>query len=296
MDTREFLKIVQMLIDKKIKLSFTLGKIDPAYISGNPKILFDGDAVVSDKRYPHLSSYNPTRNERVLLANVGGSHVVLGAIGAFKGSTSGGTTTVAGAGLDFIWQGTKLGVKRSDEAEYIFAELKGETGTAGTNGTNGSNGVGLQFLWSGTSLGVKREDAGSYTYTNLKGDKGDKGDTGAAGDSLVAGRETAWVQPTLSSGWVQYGGGYDHCKYKRDVSNMVHLKGMIKTGTVGTLFTLPEGFRPPTTVICIAHCRGLNTAPQNVEIRITNLGVVSIQNIPDNNWLSLHGVYFSTEL
>lgn len=61
--------------------SFRLGKIDPSYTTGSPKIVFDGESAVSGKQYPCLSSYAPAANDRVLLAAVSGSYVILGKIG-----------------------------------------------------------------------------------------------------------------------------------------------------------------------------------------------------------------------
>lgn len=57
-----------------------IGRIDPNYSSGLPRIIFDGEVVVSGKVYPCLSSYKPVKNDRVLLRAVKGSYVVLGAI------------------------------------------------------------------------------------------------------------------------------------------------------------------------------------------------------------------------
>lgn len=39
-----------------------------------------------------------------------------------------------GVGLDFIWEGTRLGVKREDETEYQYIDLKGEKGDIEENG------------------------------------------------------------------------------------------------------------------------------------------------------------------
>lgn len=59
---------------------YKLGKIDPSYVSGKPKIVFDGEAITSLKKYPCLGSYTPTANDRVLLLKVANSYVVLGKI------------------------------------------------------------------------------------------------------------------------------------------------------------------------------------------------------------------------
>jgi len=44
-----------------------LGKIDPYYSSGKPSIVFDGEIQASVKKYPYLSSYQPTANDRVMV-------------------------------------------------------------------------------------------------------------------------------------------------------------------------------------------------------------------------------------
>lgn len=59
---------------------FRLGKIDPAYSSGRPKIIFDGETTASEKQYPRLASYTPVAGDRVLLAKVAGSYVILGKV------------------------------------------------------------------------------------------------------------------------------------------------------------------------------------------------------------------------
>jgi hypothetical protein len=76
-DTEDFLRITKSDVQPS---NFRLGKIDPAYTSGRPKIIFDGETTASGKQYPHLASYTPAANDRVLLAAVSGSYVVLGKI------------------------------------------------------------------------------------------------------------------------------------------------------------------------------------------------------------------------
>lgn len=77
MDANDF---VQMFGNKKKIQSFKLGKIDSAYTSGRPKIIFDGETTASGKQYPYLGSYAPVANDRVLTVFVGGSYVILGKI------------------------------------------------------------------------------------------------------------------------------------------------------------------------------------------------------------------------
>ncbi|KJE26979.1 hypothetical protein LG52_12 [Geobacillus kaustophilus] len=81
MKADEFVTLISSLNAKESKdKPFSLGVIDPAYSSGRPKVIFDGSTTVSSKTYPYLSSYTPRANDRVILANVGGTHVILGKI------------------------------------------------------------------------------------------------------------------------------------------------------------------------------------------------------------------------
>lgn len=57
-----------------------LGKIDPAYAAGRPKVLFDGETAVSTKTYPYLSSYAPAANDRVALDKYGSTWVIVGRV------------------------------------------------------------------------------------------------------------------------------------------------------------------------------------------------------------------------
>lgn len=77
MRPQEFVNLVESLVDRKIKKPYKLGRIDPSYSSGLPRILFDGETQVSTKRYSYASNYTPIANQRVLLASVGGTYIVL---------------------------------------------------------------------------------------------------------------------------------------------------------------------------------------------------------------------------
>jgi hypothetical protein len=60
--------------------SFCMGRVDNNHLEGRPRIIFDGESSPSAKRYPYLSSYVPKANDRVLLASISGTYVVLGKI------------------------------------------------------------------------------------------------------------------------------------------------------------------------------------------------------------------------
>jgi hypothetical protein len=57
-----------------------------------------------------------------------------------------------------------------------------------------------------------------------------------------------WVDVTFQNSWVNYGGAFQPCEYRK-VGDTVEVRGLCKSGTMGaSMFTLPTGFRPPATV------------------------------------------------
>jgi len=101
--------------------------------------------------------------------------------------------------------------------------------------------------------------------------------------------QESWVAPTLAGTWVNYGGGYLNAGYYKDVGGTVHLRGMIKSGTIGTTaFTLPSGYRPSAT------CRFVTESNSAHGIcTIDSSGVVTPA-AGNNAWFSLDGITFDT--
>ena len=58
---------------------FRLGKVS-SVTGGLPTIQFDGEETASGKLYAKLGSYSPTTGDRVLLAKVSGTYIVLGKV------------------------------------------------------------------------------------------------------------------------------------------------------------------------------------------------------------------------
>lgn len=54
--------------------------IDPAHAAGRPRLIFDGETVAGDRQYPYLATYTPAAGDRVLVALVNNSGVVIGKI------------------------------------------------------------------------------------------------------------------------------------------------------------------------------------------------------------------------
>ena len=124
-----------------------------------------------------------------------------------------------GKGLEFVWDGTKLGVRAEGTLDYSYVDLKGDAGDKGDPGNDGrpiefretathiqwryvgdttwnnlfaltslkgDTGSGLEFNWNGTQLGIRVEGETSYQYIDLKGEQGDPGNDGADGKGIVS--------------------------------------------------------------------------------------------------------------
>ena len=48
--------------------------------SGGVSVQFDGETAPSAKKYKHLSSYTPAVGDRVLMAEIAGTYVILGKV------------------------------------------------------------------------------------------------------------------------------------------------------------------------------------------------------------------------
>lgn len=76
-DAFEFLRIIQA---GEPDSPFKLATVNPAHSSGRPRVTFDGESTLSVKTYPYLTSYTPAASDRVLMARVGTSYVVVGEV------------------------------------------------------------------------------------------------------------------------------------------------------------------------------------------------------------------------
>lgn len=84
-----------------------------------------------------------------------------------------GIDGVDGVGLDYVWNGTSLGVKRDDDTNFQYSNLIGPRGLQGPQGLKGDTGpVGPQGI---------QGPIGATGPQGLKGDKGTTGDAGPQG-------------------------------------------------------------------------------------------------------------------
>jgi len=120
----------------------------------------------------------------------------------------------------------------------------------------------------------------------------------------------AWIAPTFTNSWVNYGSGFQSAGY-RIVGDMVQLRGLIKSGTLGlAAFTLPAGYRPTANLLLSGvisvhaaqatsaasagtahtHTFGVNDYGGRVDIGTT--GSVTINSNGANGFVSLDGMSF----
>lgn len=111
-------------------------------------------------------------------------------------------------------------------------------------------------------------------------------DDAVTSDKLAT--QEAWVAPTMSNGWINYGtSSFTACGYMKDTMGFVHLRGLISSGTSNTaIFTLPVGYR---TLKQLHIAVPANNAFGNIAI-LTN-GNVHLQ-AGSNVWMSLDGISF----
>lgn len=93
-------------------------------------------------------------------------------VGATTGGSSGngqpGTPGSDGVGLDYIIDGTSIGIKREDETNYTYVNTKGEPGRNGRDGADGRS-----FTFADLTPAQKEELRGERGLRGLPGDKGD---------------------------------------------------------------------------------------------------------------------------
>lgn len=102
--------------------------------------------------------------------------------------------------------------------------------------------------------------------------------------------QPAWTAVSFENSWVNFdSSNYTAGSYMKDSLGFVHLRGLVKTGTIGTtIFTLPSGYRPAKH-----HHFGVASNGAFGYCYITNAGAVQASG-GSNTWFSLDGIRFST--
>ena len=115
------------------------------------------------------------------------------------------------------------------------------------------------------------------------------GDVTFSGPNTVTPVDSGWITPTLNSPFTNYDTvQYGPIQYRK-IGNIVNIKGLTAQSSVAVVFTLPEGFRPPTDIIIAAHCSGNGQA----RLDIMKDGDVHILYTPTSGWVSLACTFFT---
>jgi hypothetical protein len=154
----------------------------------------------------------------------------------------------------------------------------------GYNVAGAADGGGTAFP-GGTGAEIKS----ALATTDLKGDG-----TVIIGGITVAAAGVPNHAPTavtsFSGSWVNYGGATRAAAYWKDDHGVVHLQGVIKSGTINTAaFTLPVGFRPSGTAYFSCPANNAFGA-----LNITSAGVVTPA-AGSTTWFALDGVTFEAD-
>lgn len=106
---------------------------------------------------------------------------------------------------------------------------------------------------------------------------------------------TGWQDIPLANSWVYYDGGsgmYATPQYTKTNDNVVHLKGLIRSGTISgslPIATLPPGFRPSQRILTVAAS---SSGAARLDIRSDGQVFASTGS---NTWYSLSGIMFIAE-
>lgn len=105
--------------------------------------------------------------------------------------------------------------------------------------------------------------------------------------NALATADAEYTAPTLLNGWADFGAGYNPAGYMLDGLGFVHLRGLIKLGTMQqTAFTLPVSARP-------ANSEFIATVSANAFGSVVILADGSVKPWDGvNTWFSLDGVTF----
>lgn len=76
--TEDFLKLSEPPEQQQGTLK--LATVTSLFENGTAKVKFDGEETASEKQYSYLSSYGPESNDRVVMASIAGTYIILGKV------------------------------------------------------------------------------------------------------------------------------------------------------------------------------------------------------------------------
>lgn len=99
-------------------------------------------------------------------------------------------------------------------------------------------------------------------------------------------------EPAFANSWVNYGEPFNTAAYMKDAMGFVHIKGLIKNGTIGaSAFTLPAGYRPSKAYMFASVANDLDRPGR---VQVDNAGGVTIV-WGNNGFVSLDNLIFKAE-
>ena len=121
-----------------------------------------------------------------------------------------------------------------------------------------------------------------------------KGDgTGAYSINVayLPGSYSGWINLPLSNGWANYSGsGFTTPQYTKTSDGVVHLKGLVASGTLGAaIATLPPGYRPAERLLMQTPAAGAHS-----RLDVWANGQITAHGA-SNTWVSLDGISFIPE-
>lgn len=102
-----------------------------------------------------------------------------------------------------------------------------------------------------------------------------------------------WKTPTMQNYWVHWGEGANVPGYWKDPHGVVHLRGLVRSGTVGqAIFTLPAGYRPVAREVFSVVSQATGSSSLAVSrCDVTSAGEV-LPITGGNSFFSLDGISF----
>jgi hypothetical protein len=108
--------------------------------------------------------------------------------------------------------------------------------------------------------------------------------------------QQAWQTPTLQNAWARYDSAYNPPGYFKDSMGIVHLRGLVRSGTMQkAIFTLPEGYRPEFRELFIvgSYMPTVTITGQSGHGRVDIASDGQVFPWEGNNgWISLDGITF----
>jgi len=128
-----------------------------------------------------------------------------------------------------------------------------------------------------------------HTSSSVKEVNIDNATLNLSGSMTITGSITteSVIAPTLLNSWVNYGSGFENAGYWKDAFGYVHLRGLVKNGTItAAIFTLPAAYRPSNAQI-------FATVANDAFARVTIDTAGNVQaTVGSNAFFSLNGISF----